>query len=202
MTSLINCWCPRWIQVLRNGEQFLFHMWHPSCFSCYKIGDKSWMWKGPDCIHNEQLNVYRIYTVEPLYRELWKFVFLYNTAGKRINRNCSPFRSTWIHPDFSGIHLARSLVLCVLFCRSLIVLLYIGLPFNGSYWYLTKISSTQPSTKASNGKLGLLSPQYWYKEDSFNPLTHIVLAMSWVIPLGVGQEYEVLVTTAMRIVRR
>jgi hypothetical protein len=72
----------------------------------------------------------------------------------------------------------------------------------GSYWYLTKISSTQPSTKASNGKLGLLSPQYWYKEDSFNPLTHIVLAMSWVIPLGVGQEYEVLVTTAMRIVRR
>jgi hypothetical protein len=23
---------------------FLFHLWHPLCFSCYKHGDKSWLW--------------------------------------------------------------------------------------------------------------------------------------------------------------
>jgi len=30
---------------LRKDNQFLlmFHLWHPSCYSCYKSGDKSWM---------------------------------------------------------------------------------------------------------------------------------------------------------------
>jgi hypothetical protein len=27
--------------VLRKGKQFLFHLSHPLCFSCYKPGDKS-----------------------------------------------------------------------------------------------------------------------------------------------------------------
>jgi hypothetical protein len=36
-----NNW--RWNQVLQKGKQFMLHMWHPSCYSCYKPGDKSWM---------------------------------------------------------------------------------------------------------------------------------------------------------------
>jgi hypothetical protein len=35
--------------VLRKGRQFLLPMWDPSCYSCYKHGDKSWIRKGPDC---------------------------------------------------------------------------------------------------------------------------------------------------------
>ena len=41
------------------------------------------------------------------------------------SRNCSPFRSTLVHPlPLVGVHVTRSLVLCVMFCRSLFVLLY------------------------------------------------------------------------------
>jgi len=29
----------------------LLHLWHPSSYSCYKPGDKSWMRKGPECGH-------------------------------------------------------------------------------------------------------------------------------------------------------
>jgi hypothetical protein len=36
-------WNPGWTQVPRNGKQFLLTMWHPSRYSCYKSGDKSWM---------------------------------------------------------------------------------------------------------------------------------------------------------------
>jgi hypothetical protein len=32
-------------RMLRKGKKFLLHMWHPSCYSCYKPGDKSWMKK-------------------------------------------------------------------------------------------------------------------------------------------------------------
>ena len=28
-------------RMLRKGKKFLLHMWHPSCYSCYKPGDKS-----------------------------------------------------------------------------------------------------------------------------------------------------------------
>jgi hypothetical protein len=38
-----------WTQVPRKGRQFLLHMWHSSCYSWYKLGDKSWMRKGSDC---------------------------------------------------------------------------------------------------------------------------------------------------------
>ena len=34
---------PGWTQVLQKGKQFLIHMWHTSCFSYYKPGDKFWM---------------------------------------------------------------------------------------------------------------------------------------------------------------
>ena len=33
-------------QLLWKDKQFLLHMWHPSCYSCYKPGDRSWMRKG------------------------------------------------------------------------------------------------------------------------------------------------------------
>ena len=29
------------IQVHRNCQQFLFNLWHPSCYSCYRLGNKS-----------------------------------------------------------------------------------------------------------------------------------------------------------------
>ena len=35
-----------WMHALRKGRQFLLHTWHPSCYSCYKPSDKSWMRKG------------------------------------------------------------------------------------------------------------------------------------------------------------
>jgi hypothetical protein len=38
-----------WTQVLRKSGPFLLHMWHLSCYYCYKPGDKSRMRKGPDC---------------------------------------------------------------------------------------------------------------------------------------------------------
>ena len=33
----------------RDSKQFLLHWGHPSCYSCYKPEDKSWMKKGSDC---------------------------------------------------------------------------------------------------------------------------------------------------------
>jgi hypothetical protein len=40
--------------MLRKGRQFLLHTWYPSCYSCYKLGDKSWIRKGPDCDSDKQ----------------------------------------------------------------------------------------------------------------------------------------------------
>ena len=40
------------------------------------------------------------------------------------NRNCLPFQSTWVHfPVFIGVRVARLLVVCALFCRSLFFIL-------------------------------------------------------------------------------
>ena len=36
-----------WTHVLGKSKQFLLHMWHPSCYSYNKPGDKSWMRRGP-----------------------------------------------------------------------------------------------------------------------------------------------------------
>ena len=38
-----------WTHVLWKVKQFLLHMSHPSCYSCYKHGDKSWIRKEPEC---------------------------------------------------------------------------------------------------------------------------------------------------------
>ena len=46
---------------LRKGKQFLLHMWHPSCQSCYKPGDKTWTRKGPD--YNICGHLWYIYSV-------------------------------------------------------------------------------------------------------------------------------------------
>ena len=43
-------------QVLQKGKQFLLKMWHPSCYSSYRPGDKSSMGKGPD-YNDDNLNV-------------------------------------------------------------------------------------------------------------------------------------------------
>ena len=54
--------------------------------------------------------------------------------------NCLPFRSAWSHPEFSGIRVTRSLVLYVVFCRSLFVLFSfdncIVFPSIYSFWLL------------------------------------------------------------------
>jgi len=39
---------PVWTHVFRKVKQFLDQFWHPSCFSCCKTCDKSWMRKGPE----------------------------------------------------------------------------------------------------------------------------------------------------------
>ena len=41
-------------KVIQNGKQFLLHMWYPSCYSCYKLGDKSLMRKEPDCDYDKR----------------------------------------------------------------------------------------------------------------------------------------------------
>jgi hypothetical protein len=33
----------RWTLVLQNGKHFPLHLWHSSCYSCYKSVDMSWM---------------------------------------------------------------------------------------------------------------------------------------------------------------
>jgi len=33
--------------------QFLIHIWHPSCYYCYKHGDKSCMRIGSDCDYDK-----------------------------------------------------------------------------------------------------------------------------------------------------
>ena len=43
-----------WNQMPRKGKQFLLHTWHPSCYSCYKPGDKSWMRKWPDIDYDKR----------------------------------------------------------------------------------------------------------------------------------------------------
>ena len=43
----------RCTQVLRKGKQFLLHMWHPSCYSCYNPTGNSWMRKGSHCSYNK-----------------------------------------------------------------------------------------------------------------------------------------------------
>jgi len=40
--------------VFQKNKQFLFHMWHPSCYSCYKL--RSWMRTGPDYDY-DKLNI-------------------------------------------------------------------------------------------------------------------------------------------------
>jgi len=32
-----------WTQVFPKAKQFPLHMWHTSCYACYKHSDKSWM---------------------------------------------------------------------------------------------------------------------------------------------------------------
>jgi hypothetical protein len=43
-----------WTLVVWKGKQFLLHMWHPLCYSCYKTSNKSWMRKGQDSDYDTQ----------------------------------------------------------------------------------------------------------------------------------------------------
>jgi hypothetical protein len=43
-----------WTLVLWKGKQFLFHMWHTSCYSFYEAGDRPWTQKGPDCDYDKR----------------------------------------------------------------------------------------------------------------------------------------------------
>jgi hypothetical protein len=40
--------------MLRNSKQFLLYYWYPSCTSCLKPCDKSWMKKATDCYYDER----------------------------------------------------------------------------------------------------------------------------------------------------
>ena len=48
---------------MRKGKQFLLHMWHPLCYSCYKPRDQSWMRKGPDCDYDKRSLCVVIYKI-------------------------------------------------------------------------------------------------------------------------------------------
>jgi hypothetical protein len=50
-----------WTQMLRNGKQFLFHVWYPSCYSCYKPGDMSWQERSLNDIDNNVCEFDRCY---------------------------------------------------------------------------------------------------------------------------------------------
>ena len=45
---------PGWTQVPRKGNQFLFHLWYPLCYSCYKTTGKSWMKSGLSCDYDKR----------------------------------------------------------------------------------------------------------------------------------------------------
>ena len=38
----------------KSKNQFLLHMWRPSCYYCYTPGDESCMRKGPDCNYDKR----------------------------------------------------------------------------------------------------------------------------------------------------
>ena len=44
----------------------------------------------------------------------------HNDGNHTWSRNCFPFRITWNHPGLNGVCVVRSLVFCVVFCRSLL----------------------------------------------------------------------------------
>jgi hypothetical protein len=41
------------IQVPRKGKLFMLHYWHPSSYSSYKLGDKSWIKKERGSVYNK-----------------------------------------------------------------------------------------------------------------------------------------------------
>jgi hypothetical protein len=43
-----------WSPIKTLDKQFLLHMQHPSCYSCYEAGDKSWMGKEQDCDYDKR----------------------------------------------------------------------------------------------------------------------------------------------------
>jgi hypothetical protein len=47
-----------WTHVFMRGKQFLLHMWHPSCYSFHKFGDKSWMRNGQDYDSDKQEHIH------------------------------------------------------------------------------------------------------------------------------------------------
>ena len=49
--------------------------------------------------------------------------------------NSPPFRSTRVHPGSSGVRVTRSLVLCVVFCRSLFVLFRLTIVLSVPLWF-------------------------------------------------------------------
>jgi len=54
-----------------KGKQFLFHLWHPWCYSCYKLVGRSWMREIPDCDYDQQnmpVVIYDTYIPEQLTR--------------------------------------------------------------------------------------------------------------------------------------
>ena len=65
-----------WTHVLEKVKQFLLHMWHPSCYSYYQPGDKSWMWlRQTDHIrchlwHRYYWTVHQVTTAKPLKLQL------------------------------------------------------------------------------------------------------------------------------------
>jgi hypothetical protein len=71
------------------------------------------------------LKPYFVIIINRSFPHSWLVIVFLARVARRCNmwsRNCLPFRSTWVHPGFCGVHVTRSLVFCVMFCPSLFVL--------------------------------------------------------------------------------
>jgi hypothetical protein len=118
------------------------------------------------------------------------------------SRNCLPFRWTWVHPSqiFNGVRDAQSIVVCVVFCRSLFVLLSFSfghwlffdlrlliaplVSSNSSYIYSQHISNSIDETLHREQDHFMTSFLRCFVDHYFSfcsfPFVHYILCLSWI----------------------
>ena len=108
--------------MLWKGKQFLLHMRHPSCYTCYKRGDMSWMRKWSNCDFEKRnismvicdmwhvsifvsivicFKYFIIFMCTVL--ELTRFYYHLKDILEQMlqwNMNCLPFYGSWVHSRF------------------------------------------------------------------------------------------------------
>jgi hypothetical protein len=126
-----RCCLPFWSTWIRPVSYLIFdvvklHVFHvlvPCCDVRYHFRVKTMFVLIPICVVHVLFKLFVF-----IYAYWCPSWFLYHTMFVRQHDRChmwsiiwQPFRRTWVHPGFSGNHVARSLVCCEMFCKSLLV---------------------------------------------------------------------------------